>query len=1228
MKEALYRSTDLRTAEEKEFEEHCSFRPVTNGESPFISERTLRNLTQTGRRRRPPPPPPSGSRSRSPRKRSPVRRRRGQSILASPGTERSPFLTAGSFFKGKGFKFGPPVSAGVPMFYFSLISPPSFETGKYTVREAVTTTTTTSSAMPGSNTAIGMSSVEEYEEVDVTDDDDEGEDTEGGLLAPPFPDWANGSGGPSNAAKKPVQIVIKKGPKKELEAPAPTGWQAVLLEMQKKKEAMMGGGLKKIEPPKEKPKPQKKKKKKKKGKDFKDVMDELNYKLAKMRGDLEEDDDDDDEDDDNDNDGKGASVKKSDDGAGAGGDHPVSSAGPSAGDGKGLKATLKPSESPVSSAIAKPTPGKLPNKEAMMSLLSKAIRPPPPPPPGAKPTTKDSADKEGEKPKKLGRTQTMASIPKPAAASAVAGGAGEGEGAGKMAVPRPAFIPAPPMIPAEGMWPPAPYTGNYDHLPPASPRPPPASAPSGTLSTSGSAGATPAAKTSKQKKTKKVRRLVKKQVPMVANVAATAATTITTTQTSTSLVPVQKDLPVGYYLPEPMRGMVDEGGIREGGVTSQALCDSIKLIFDQAALESLESQRKPTPYSDRTDAGNALAVTLKGATSTAPFASPAGAGAGTGERTGYSEDKLSGVRRASVDLSSVLSTGHNQSHGRHRVSISLESPLTPASVAASIAQRNSATGGGKNLFGLSPSTAVGGNHLYSGDPWGQGTDDDGEEEEYGNWGGTDLEGLQLDRKLTISDLPLPYGFHAQIERMQKGAAIREEKRQKQFCTEFRNFLNPAYEQFASQQDSPSGAGSGVGTTGEGGNAGSSRKKPEPTVAKMYHSHVAQHLEQKAFSHRKPVEAAQLQDAPMCDLIESAARDPIRAVSKFDGPTTLWVNNLRPSTASPSKTRHNTARGGGGGGGGGTGRQSERHGASFNGHHGGGGVGGVDDDTSSLGMSDASSIPMQASGARYFRNYRPVTEGKAPELRADQVLRRRQAQREEREELERQLRQEQEAHERGQREKLRLQAQRTALEMGAFRENTRYHRHQKLISKYSQHPHVGVNLDQTAKMAYLDYTSKHHLRPSDNDDLYRPAVQPPLAVPPSTDDSRLQYERVPEAWQYERAAQDALEAEQQRAVHQRRQQQLLEQQWIEQQQRQQEILLSLKQEFFEYEDGSGGGGGADAAMIGYGMASERDAGSGFVDERDGELTELMHGWPDAPFPYSNPYPSIGSRLTHG
>lgn len=851
------------------------------------------------------------------------------------------------YSKYTGFQRGPPQYADIPIYYFDPIAPPSFETGKYML-------------VAGSAPTGLPESVDVYEEILVTDDEGDAP-PDNRLQAPPLPDWAFSEGGaPSNAAavKKPLVFAPKKA-KVEKEAPAPTGWQAVLAEMAKKKEQIMGGGtLKKAEPVKAPVEPEKKKKqKKKKGKDFKDVMDELNYKLAKLRGEVVEESDSDD------SEPEVKTIVKKSSSATTPSPSPVPDA---SADGA---VTPKPSKK-ASITFAGDTaeaegespavlPGrKLPSKESMMNLLSKVTKAPPP-----------AKDEEAEK--QLGRAKSApnlaamlnkkfaaaagnADAPVPTAAAVVPPTV-----AGKIAVAKPAKVPAPPPIPAQ--WPPVPHT-----------------------TVEADSDNKPAAVSDKPKKKKSVRKLVQK---------ATGPPTAASGQSSAGQS-VSEDLPEGYYMAAPVIGMVPPRQILPGGTTSLELCTSLQDTFRKA--------------------------------------------------------------RETVDDATPLSPLPQTPYVKYDLSLAL-SPFTPADEK-------------KSSF-----------------------DDDDHSQTA--WKETSSPSQRIKDRLTISDLPLPSDFHTAVQRMHESTVRREAHLDKQRDLELRSFLYYDKSDKNAEQLTPGSAG----------------KKLEITVPVEFTSHTDQHLEKKQYTHRKPAPPLpQKKDPPLLDRISSAYKCPssvYQRASSTDLVTTFWLNNLRPSVNTPSGSASPTmaksmGRSQSQGQFGPSTHLAPPHyrmktpnkapagppstvGSLANRAQAQSFLSPIALTTTMDASSDISSLDENhlTPGAKYYMNYRPQTEPKAPKMRSEDSIHRRQSERKAREE--RRLQQEKEEEEKIKQRKLqiKMKAIQAAQEVGAYKPNSRYHTHQKIFEKYSHNPDVGHNVERAAKGAYAEYTAKHHLPPTEGDLLY-------------------------------------------------------------------------------------------------------------------------------------------------
>lgn len=245
---------DTRLREENERKE-CTFRPRIN-ENPFVSEKTLRKYGEAT---------PASAMLR--------KNRRGH----SPTERNGPGLLAGTYTAAGGLKRGPPEKPGLPMFYFDPFSPPNFATGTYGAPQTVTQIITAPLPAPAPAPPPAASPVKAAV-----------------FKAPPLPPWLGKPAGKTGAGTASNKLVIVK--KEKVEAAAePTGWQAIMLEMQRKANKRNGGGdaaagaekEKKNEPPKPQPKPKRTLGKKK---EFKDPVEELKYKFALKRGEIQEED--------------------------------------------------------------------------------------------------------------------------------------------------------------------------------------------------------------------------------------------------------------------------------------------------------------------------------------------------------------------------------------------------------------------------------------------------------------------------------------------------------------------------------------------------------------------------------------------------------------------------------------------------------------------------------------------------------------------------------------------------------------------------------------------------------------------------------------------------------------------------------------------------------------------------------------------------------------------------
>jgi hypothetical protein len=284
---------DNRTSEEKKLE-NCTFQPKLYGPSPFVSERTMRereeNTIENTRWRKLPNNNSKDEKYQDFKSSKKSFRKTNTDILnagilinncndkiGKKKKKRRKTIVGklcGYYIPGVGLMRGPPTNAGVPLYMMDPISPPSFDDGYYIVTNSSANTSVSSSNSKSSAPIVA---------------------SKGNPFAPPFPSWAWLTGGDpkSNAVKPPVKLVITKKVKKEEEAPKATGWGAVLEEMNRKKEAKNGGGgggLKKVvkEVIAQVKVGSLKHTKGSKKPVFTDIMDELAWKLASLRGDFDD----------------------------------------------------------------------------------------------------------------------------------------------------------------------------------------------------------------------------------------------------------------------------------------------------------------------------------------------------------------------------------------------------------------------------------------------------------------------------------------------------------------------------------------------------------------------------------------------------------------------------------------------------------------------------------------------------------------------------------------------------------------------------------------------------------------------------------------------------------------------------------------------------------------------------------------------------------------------------
>ena len=272
-KNITYRRADARTTEQRMLEDHCTFNPKSHAEKEITTM-----------------------------------------LMQSRGRSMKGGRMGAMYSATTGLIPGPPSRLGVPLYYYDAKTPPDFEANvcMQLVAAAPKPIAAASGAGSGGNKSGSSGSSGESE-------GEEGEQ-EGGRkdsfppgvagsvpLAPALPRWAWMAGG--NPANRSSGGGSAKGghlsgvtPIKKAQAPAKKGVMESVLEEMAKKFAGSGSSslttiLNKVN---DKPAPGKlgtsgKKKKRRGAKNFTEVMDELAYTLAKMRGEVNEEEGGDDE---------------------------------------------------------------------------------------------------------------------------------------------------------------------------------------------------------------------------------------------------------------------------------------------------------------------------------------------------------------------------------------------------------------------------------------------------------------------------------------------------------------------------------------------------------------------------------------------------------------------------------------------------------------------------------------------------------------------------------------------------------------------------------------------------------------------------------------------------------------------------------------------------------------------------------------------------------------------
>jgi hypothetical protein len=272
-------------------------------------------------------------------------------------------------------------------------------------------------------------------------------------------------------------------------------------------------------------------------------------------------------------------------------------------------------------------------------------------------------------------------------------------------------------------------------------------------------------------------------------------------------------------------------------------------------------------------------------------------------------------------------------------------------------------------------------------------------------------------KLTMSDLPLPAGYHGSLAHIKRGLDLREERKRINMQTELRRSDD--------ERDILSFS------------ASSGHSKFEKTVPKEFTFPSDVYRESKQYSFRKAVPPSPSDRLPQEQYIPAHKKNHVHMVHgpAVDASNSFWMSNLRAEEPKSLSSM----------------RQS--------------------DGSSTVSSVVLSGPPTMTRGGMVKYYHSQKTPAKAPAFEHEKVLTRRQSVRNEKRLREQQAAEEEKARLKSERDELLQKALRKAKEVGAYTPERKVHSHQRISEKYSNRPEIGIDVSSMTMSALKAYKSQ-------------------------------------------------------------------------------------------------------------------------------------------------------------
>ena len=293
--------------------------------------------------------------------------------------------------------------------------------------------------------------------------------------------------------------------------------------------------------------------------------------------------------------------------------------------------------------------------------------------------------------------------------------------------------------------------------------------------------------------------------------------------------------------------------------------------------------------------------------------------------------------------------------------------------------------------------------------------------------------INISNKKSIHDLPVPGSFMASIQRLKKAVAKREQINQFNKDLEFRNYED-----------------SRLSTSNVSSSSSSAKKLQRTTIPEEFNFSTHQHFENKRRTFRKDPGQSDTNILPITTrLDDTVVHQSVHKYGHVDHSTAFWLQSLRESSNTDEATNKKKKQ---------LGRMQ-----------------GLPSQTilANLDKNEREGYEQEeglAISEEYLqKNMRGTTSTTTPKFLSNDIVKRRQQERDNKLLQENQNQQLMNELNKLKKENLKEKALQKAKEIGAYKPHNRYRLHQKMIEKYNNKPEIGgINLEKVTQAAFEQY----------------------------------------------------------------------------------------------------------------------------------------------------------------